>query len=163
MLHFRRDRASTISVPWRLRDTYVKGQTLQQEQLQRGGPTLSHAQLADALNITVQRWQEACSSQQAQRIVPISAIQEQATNPGNEDLEDRWLDRALPLLWLQQRQLLQRHFIEGDSVRRIASATGVPQHQLQKSIRNAIELLQLSAEQDGLLPFRSFRQATASP
>ena len=96
-------------------------------------------------------------------MVPISAIQEQATNPGNDDLEDRWLDRALPLLEPQQRQLLQRHFIEGDSVRRIASATGVPQHQLRKSIRNAIELLQHWAQQDGLLPLRSCRQATASP
>ena len=65
VLHFRRDRASTIRVPWRLRDTYVKGQTMQKEQLQHGGPALSDAQLADALNITVQRWQEACSSQQA--------------------------------------------------------------------------------------------------
>ncbi|QNJ13983.1 RNA polymerase sigma factor/ type III [Synechococcus sp. A18-46.1] len=163
VLHFRCDRAGTIRVPWRLRDTYVKGQAMQQEQMQRGGPALSDAQLADALNITVQRWQEACSSQQAQRMVPISAIHEQATSPVNDDLEDRWLDRGLALLKPQQRQLLQRHFIEGDSVRRIASATGVPQHQLRKSIRNAIELLQHWAQQDGLLPLRSCRQATASP
>ena len=64
------------------------------EQLQRGGPALSDAQPADALNITVQRWQEARSSQQAQRMVPISAIPEQLTNPGNGDLEDRRLDLA---------------------------------------------------------------------
>ena len=55
------------------------------------------------------------------------------------------------LLTPQQRRLLQRHFIEGDSVRRIAAATGVPQHQLRKSIRAALQLLQRWAEQDGLL------------
>ena len=93
----------------------------------------------------------------------ISAIHEQAINPGNDDLEDHWLNRALPLLKPQQWQLLQRHFIEGDSVQRIASATCVPQHQLRKSIRNAIELLHHWAEQDGLLPFRSCRPAKASP
>ena len=51
------------------------------------------------------------------------------------------MDSALRLLKPQLRQLLQRHFIEGDSVRAIASATGVLQHQLRKSIRNAINLL----------------------
>ncbi len=163
VLHFRRDRAGTIRVPWRLRDNYVKGQAMQQEQMQSGGPALSDAQLADAHNITVQCWQEACSSKQTQRTAYISAIREQAIDPGNADLEDRWQDRALALLKPQERQLLQRHFIEGDSVRQIASATGVPQHQLLKPIRNAIELLQHCAEQDGLLSFRSCRPATASP
>ena len=71
---------------------------MQQEQLQRGGPALSDTQPADVLNNTVQRWQEACCSLQAQRMLPIFAIYEQATNPSNDDLEDRWLDRALPLL-----------------------------------------------------------------
>ena len=152
VLHFRRDRASTIRVPWRLRDTYVKGQKLQQEQLQRGGPPLVEAQLADALNITVQRWQEACCSQQAQRMVPIDAIQEQASGPEHDDLEERWLDRALQLLKPAQRQLLLRYFIHGDSVRRIASDTGMPQGQLRNSIRNAVQLLRRWAERDGLLP-----------
>ena len=152
VLHYRRDRASTIRVPWRLRDTYVKGQKLQQEQLQRGEPPLVDAQLAVALNITVQRWQEACCSQQAERMVPIDAIQEQASGPDDGDLEERWLDRALQLLKPQQRQLLQRHFIHGDSVRRIASETGIPQLQLRNSIRKAVQLLRRWAELDGLLP-----------
>ena len=152
VLHFRRDRASTIRVPWRLRDTYVKGQKLQQQQLQRGGPPLVDAQLADALNITVQRWQEACCSQQAQRMLPIDAIQEQASGPEHDDLEKRWLDHALLMLKPKQRQLLQRYFIHGDSVRRIASDTGVPQGQLRNSIRNAVRMLRRWAEQDGLLP-----------
>ena len=152
VLHYRRDRASTIRVPWRLRDTYVKGQKLQQEQLQRGEPPLVDAQLAEALNITVQRWQEACCSQQAERMVPIDAIQEQASGPDDGDLEERWLDRALQMLKPQQRQLLQRHFIHGDSVRRIASETGIPQLQLRNSIRKAVQLLRRWAELDGLLP-----------
>ncbi|MAV12713.1 MAG: hypothetical protein CL861_04545 [Cyanobium sp. MED843] len=152
VLHYRRDRASTIRVPWRLRDTYVKGQKLQQEQLQRGEPPLVDAQLAVALNITVQRWQEACCSQQAERMVPIDAIQEQASGPDDGALEERWLDRALQLLKPQQRQLLQRHFIHGDSVRRIASETGIPQLQLRNSIRKAVQLLRRWAELDGLLP-----------
>lgn len=152
VLHYRRDRASTIRVPWRLRDTYVKGQKLQQEQLQRGESPLVDAQLAEALNITVQRWQEACCSQQAERMVPIDAIQEQASGPDDGDLEERWLDRALQLLKPQQRQLLQRHFIHGDSVRRIASETGIPQLQLRNSIRKAVQLLRRWAELDGLLP-----------
>ena len=152
VLHYRRDRASTIRVPWRLRDTYVKGQKLQQEQLQRGEPPLVDAQLAEALNITVQRWQEACCSQQAERMVPIDAIQEQASGPDDGALEERWLDRALQLLKPQQRQLLQRHFIHGDSVRRIASETGIPQLQLRNSIRKAVQLLRRWAELDGLLP-----------
>ena len=152
VLHYRRDRASTIRVPWRLRDTYVKGQKLQQEQLQRGEPPLVDAQLAEALNITVQRWQEACCSQQAERMVPIDAIQEQASGSDDGALEERWLDRALQLLKPQQRQLLQRHFIHGDSVRRIASETGIPQLQLRNSIRKAVQLLRRWAELDGLLP-----------
>ena len=152
VLHYRRDRASTIRVPWRLRDTYVKGQKLQQEQLQRGEPPLVDAQLAVALNITVQRWQEACCSQQAERMVPIDAIQEQASGPDDGALEERWLDRALQMLKPQQRQLLQRHFIHGDSVRRIASETGIPQLQLRNSIRKAVQLLRRWAELDGLLP-----------
>ena len=163
VLHFRRDRASTIRVPWRLRDTYVKGQKLQQVQIQACRPPLSDMELAAALQITAQRWREACSSQQAQPMVPISAIHEQGAGPDHDDQEQRWLDRALQLLKPHQRQLLQRHFIKGDSVRTIASATGVPQHQLRKSIRNAIKLLQRLAEQDGLLPFRSCRPSTASP
>ena len=163
VLHFRRDRASTIRVPWRLRDTYVKGLKLQQQQLQTGKPPLSDVELANALNITVQRWQEACCSQQAERLVPISSIHEPASSSGDFVPEERWLQRALQLLKPQQRRLLQRHFIEGDSVRRIAAATGVPQHQLRRSIRAALELLQRWAEQDGLLPIRSCRPSTALP
>lgn len=163
VLHFRRDRASTIRVPWRLRDTYVKGLKRQQQQLQAGEPPLSDMELADTLKITVQRWQEACRSQHAERMVPISCINEQPSSPGNDDPEQRWLQRALQLLKPQQRRLLQRHFIEGDSVRRIATATGVPQHQLRKSIRAALQLLQRWAEQDGLLPIRSCRPSTALP
>lgn len=96
-------------------------------------------------------------------MVPIHCINEQPSSPGNDDPEQRWLQRALQLLKPQQRRLLQRHFIEGDSVRRIAAATGVPQHQLRKSIRAALQLLQRWAEQDGLLPIRSCRPSTALP
>ena len=163
VLHFRRDRGSTIRVPWRLRDTYVKGQKLQQDHIQAGRPPLSDVELAAALKITARRWREACSSQQAERMMSISAIHEQGASPDHDDQEQRWLDSSLRLLKPQLRQLLQRHFIEGDSVRAIASATGVPQHQLRKSIRNAIKLLQQRAEQDGLLPFRSCRPSTSSP
>ena len=120
-------------------------------------------ELANALNITVQRWQEACCSQQAERLVPISSIHEPASSSGDFVPEERWLQRDLQLLKPQQRRLLQRHFIEGDSVRRIAAATGVPQHQLRKSIRAALQLLQRWAEQDGLLPIRSCRPSTALP
>lgn len=155
VLHYRRDRANMIRVPWRLRDTYVKGQKLQQQQLQRGGPALVDAQLADALNISDQRWREACSSQQAQRMVSIDSIQEQASGPEHDDLEERWLDCALQLLKPQQRQLLQRHFIEGDSVRRIASDTGVPQCQLSNNIRTAVQMLRRWAELDSLLPVKA--------
>lgn len=163
MLLFRRDRASPIRVPWRLRDTYVKGLKLHQQRLQTGEPPLSDVELADALNIRAQRWREACFSQQAERMMPISSTHEQASSPGNHDPEECWLQRALQLLKPQQRRFLQRHFIAGDSVRRIAAATGVPQHQLRKSIRGALQLLQRWAEEDGLLPIRSCRPSTALP
>ena len=60
-----------------------------------------------------------------------------------------WLDHALLMLKPKQRQFLQRYFIHGDSMRRIASDTGVPQGQLRNSIRNAVQMLRRWAEQDG--------------
>ena len=73
----------------RLRDTCVKGLKLQQQQLQAGEPPMSDMELANTLKITIQRWQEACRSQHTERIMPISAIHEQPSSPGNDDPQQR--------------------------------------------------------------------------
>ena len=59
ILHYRRDRARTIRIPWRLRDLAVKGQRLQERDLHDGKLNLQPKDIADALGVSLQRWEQA--------------------------------------------------------------------------------------------------------
>ena len=155
VLHFRRDRANTIRVPWRLRDTYVKGLKLQQQQLQTGKPPLSDVELANALNITVQRWQEAC---RCHRLMRTGELPDNDTLQGSSQPKDPqriWLLQALQRLQPNDRELLERHLLEGHSLKRLANDDAMTCRQLGRRIKHLVEELKQWAHQDGLLTLKA--------
>ena len=161
VLHFRRDRASTIRFLAAARHLRQRTGSCSNN---NSRPASHPCRMLSWPTLSTSRFSAAggLPQQQAERLVPISSIHEPASSSGDFVPEERWLQRALQLLKPQQRRLLQRHFIEGDSVRRIA-AHRCPSASIARSIRAALELLQRWAEQDGLLPIRSCRPSTALP
>ena len=73
ILHYRRDRLRTLRVPWRLNDLHAKGMRLQTDRIQHGQQALDAADLADALGVTPQRWQQACIAHRHRHLVSLQA------------------------------------------------------------------------------------------
>ena len=59
ILHFRRDRQSTIRIPWRLRALHGRGMRLQEQQGHSPGAELSEEALIAALGVSRERWRQA--------------------------------------------------------------------------------------------------------
>ena len=57
ILHYRRDRARTIRIPWRLSDLAVKGARLQKNQQNSCKPAVQPGEIALASDVSPERWQ----------------------------------------------------------------------------------------------------------
>mgnify|MGYP001403898515 CR=1 FL=1 len=117
ILYNRRDQASKVRIPWRLRDFYAAWIKLQRTREQANQAPLQIDQLASALGISSQSWIEACRCQLLSR---TQTINNEAFEPSNEEEEDSqllWLKHAMKRLKDADRQLLDNHLVQGRSAK----------------------------------------------
>ena len=153
VMHYRRDRAGIIRIPWRLRDLHWRGQRLQDQRRHHGQPLLTDQEMADALGITTDRWLAANRSHQAERLDSLEDLNESSLGMADDhDPERTWLVDMFSQLESQERQLLQHHYVHGESLRQLAFTMGTTPRRLRKQLRILLTKLRRWAEQDGLLP-----------
>ena len=149
ILHYRRDRARTIRIPWRLRDLAVKGKRLQERDRQDGKLNLQPKDIADALGVSLQRWEQAQLALQANEVSSLEGVQPPANTQytDREDPQRDWLRSALHQLDRRQQTLLQRHFIDGITLKELAETMVLPPSTIKRRLLNAIQLLRGMAAQ----------------
>ena len=159
ILHYRRDREPTLHQPWRLASLHAKGARLQQERSQKQQPLLSTRLLAEALGVTTQRWEEACTAHHQRRLISLhQPVHGNSTGPDDhgscllDQLADRkgevgedgardWLLEALQQLPLRTRQWLIRRHVHGESVRQISLCTGLSRRAIRTELTRSEALL----------------------
>ena len=159
ILHYRRDREAMLHVPWRLASLHAKGMRLQQQRQHQQLPLLSPDRLAQALGVTRQRWQEACTANDQQRLISLhqpvhrdsssdasdGCLLDQlrdGRDDGGDDGARDWLLQALQQLPDQTRQWLIRHHIHGESLRQISVSAGINSRVIRAELRQALDNLQ---------------------
>ena len=149
VLHYRRDRAKTIRIPWRMRDLAVAAQRLQDQQKQAKEPCLSLEGLAAALNVSPHRMAQANAAVQASAVASLDHPDqiEPTAGPRWEDPQCSWLREALPKLERTQQTLLQRHFIDGIGVASLAKSMAMPPRTIKACLSDAVEQLRQMAKQ----------------
>ena len=151
VLHYRRDRATGIRIPWRLRDLYVKGQRVQEKRQKMGLERLSDVHLAASLNVSLDRWEDAVFSQISTKINTLNNDELERINLDADDKHLEWLKNVLPNLSKIRRDLLLAHLVDGLSVKQLASMMQITPSLVHRMLKTSIELLKKWAELDGLL------------
>ena len=151
VLHYRRDRATSIRIPWRLRDLYVRGQHLQEQRQKLGLERLSDVDLSASLNVSLDRWQDAVFSQVSTKVIPMNDDELERIDLKTDDKHLEWLRNVLPNLRKNYRDLLLAHLVDGMSIKQLASIMQITPTCVRKRLRISIELLKKWAELDGLL------------
>ena len=155
ILHYRRDRASMVRIPWRLRDLYAAGIKLQRNREQANQAPLQIEQLASALGISSQRWIEACRCQLVSRTQTINHEAFEPIDAKEEDSQLLWLKHAIKRLKDTDRQLLENHLVQGRSLKDLAKATRTSSRQVRHRLDRLLAQLQDWAKQDGMLKITS--------
>ena len=149
ILHYRRDRARTIRIPWRLRDLYAEGLKIQRDRQQN---PLSDQDLAEALSVRPERWAAAVQSHQASQVLDIGASPEEPTRSSEDDEQLTWLKDVLHQLEGMPGQVLQAHLIEGETIKDLAQAFNCSRSTLHLHLQEGLNLLRHWAQRDGLMP-----------
>lgn len=175
ILHFRRDRQSTIRIPWRLRALHGRGMRLQEQQGHQPGAALSEAALIAALGVSRERWRQAvqahwqsvvlsfdlpCSDDPEAMAELITGVEGLTSATGVDgDPQRDWLHEALLRLQPQQRRWLLAHWVDGVPLRVLAQREGVHPAMLRRVLTTALEqlrhLAQVCSDQHRPMPMAS--------
>ncbi len=169
IMHFRRDRERTLHIPWRLLNLHAQGMKIQQQWLQQGLPPFLTRQLADALDVSVDRWLQALEAHQHRYLVSLhqpgtsaatstgaaaTALIEQLADSRTDTKTDHqleWLHQAMRQLPDHARQLLIRHYVLGETVRQIGRQKGLSHVEVKTVLRQSLQVLQeMAAGRDGV-------------
>ena len=155
ILHYRRDRARMIRIPWRLRDLYAAGMKIQREREQNQQPSLSDQELADALLVRPERWAKAVRSHGVSQVVDLSASPLEPTHACEVDEHLDWLKSVLHQVDGLAGTVLKGHLIEGQSLKDLAQVLNCSRSTLRLHLDEGLRLLQQWAQRDGLIPIQS--------
>ena len=151
VLHYRRDRARIIRIPWRLRDLFVKGQRLQEERRRNQLQPLSVVELARALNVSTQRWHQAVESQRHEKVCTLEPNHDHHLDKADPDQQLNWIRDALPKLHPLNREIVVAHLIDGEKLRNLATRYNMSPRQLSNILRLTLATLKNWAKLDGML------------
>ena len=151
VLHYRRDRATSMRIPWRLRDLYVRGQRLEEKRQKMGLERLSDVDLAASLNVSLDRWQDAIYSQVNTKVLPLDNDELEHIDFKRDDKHLEWLRNVLPNLSKNHRALLLAHLVDGMSIKQLALKMQITPTCVRERLRTSIKQLKKWAELDGLL------------
>ena len=138
---------------------HAKGMRLQQQRQHQQLPLLSPDRLAQALGVTRQRWQEACTANDQHRLISLhqpvhrdsssdasdGCLLDQlrdGRDDGGDDGARDWLLQALQQLPDQTRQWLIRPHIHGESLGQISVSAGINSRVIRAELRQALDNLQ---------------------
>ncbi|WP_186483479.1 sigma-70 family RNA polymerase sigma factor [Synechococcus sp. A15-127] len=155
VMHYRRDRAATLRIPWRLRDLAVQAGRLRDGLSQESQPPLSRQALARRLGVTDTRLKDAFVALQCARSQSLDAVPCELAEEPTVDRQRDWLVQAMLELDPEQRRVLQAHLIDRQSLREVAQRQNVRAGGLRSVIQAGIARLQDLAERDGELSLRS--------
>ncbi|WP_448562585.1 RNA polymerase sigma factor SigF [Trichothermofontia sp.] len=162
ILHFLRDRSSTVKVPRRWQDLHKEGQRLREELLKQWGTVPSDQQVADALQVSLQDWLEA--KQVVQNRLPISldamicqqtdactTVGDTLADPAYQLLQQMEEDRqqiqgALSQLEAKTRAAIECVFIQGLSRKEVAKRIGVSPMTVSRRIQRGLRQLTLALQ-----------------
>ena len=151
VLHYRRDRARIIRIPWRLRDLFVKGQRLQEERRRSQLQPLSDLELARALNVSTQRWHQAVASQRHEKVCSLESNHDHHLGIAHPDQQLNWIRDALSKLHPFNREIVVAHLIDGEKLRNLATRYKMSPRHLSNILHLTLATLQNWAKLDGLL------------
>ena len=164
ILHYRRDRARTIRIPWRQRDLVARGMKLQQQRRELDQPILSDLDLARALNVSLIRWQSSLQAVSTTSMVSLNQqrgghevnkahelITQISASPSNVDQQREWLLRVIADLEPDQQQWLQAYYVDRLSLRAIAERFEISATVLKQQLQTIVRMLKRWAERDGQL------------
>ena len=155
ILHYRRDHARTIRVPWRLRDLYAAGMKIQRERVQSQLSSLRDQELADALSVRPERWAAAVLSHGASQVVDLSASPVEPTQLCEIDEHLDWIRSVLHQVDGLTGTVLKAHLIEGKSLKDLAQALNCSRSSLRLHLHESLRLLRQWAQRDGLIPIQT--------
>ena len=155
VMHYRRDRAAVLRIPWRLRDLAVRAGRLTQGRQQERQPPLSRQALARCLGVTESRLQDASTALESARNQSLEAMPCELSHEPTVDHQRDWLVQAMLELNPEQRWALQAHLIDGQSLREMALRQNGHAAGLRSVIQTAIARLQELAVRDGEMSLRS--------
>ena len=155
VMHYRRDRAATLRIPWRLRDLAVRAGRLRDGLSPESQPPRSRQGLARRLGVTETRLQDAFAALHCARSQSLDAMPCELPDERALDDQREWLVKAMVELDPEQRRVLQAHLIDGQSLREVARRQNVRAGGLRSVIQAGIARLQELAERDGELSLRS--------
>ena len=159
ILHFRRDRAGTMRVPWRMKDLISRGERLQASRMATGQPPLGWEALARELGVTDARWQQCQRVVRASRLVSL----DQPRGNSSRESESQWIDAIAAedplkdpqLEWLritlnrfdrQEQRLLLAYYVQGESLVSLAKRFKTDARKLRRRIRSTVCLLKQLAK-----------------
>ena len=151
VMHYRRDRAAVLRIPWRLRDLAVRAARLSHGRQQKRQPPLSRQALAERLGVTEARLQDAFTALESARNQSLDAMPCELADEASVDRQRDWLVQAMLELDPEQRWALQAHLIDGQSLREMALRKNGHATGLRSVIQTAIARLQDLAVRDGEL------------
>ena len=157
--HYRRDRLHLVRIPWRLGDLHARGMKEKERRCHAGLPQLSDEDLAQQLEVTTDRWRDACMAHRSRRIEsmdhqlsnndgssrPETWISCLPDHGGQEaDPQREWLSRTLKTLKPDHCRWICAFWIDGLSLTEIAEGECVD----RQTLRTALEeiLITLRAE-----------------
>ena len=159
--HFRRDRLHTLRIPWRLGDLHARGMKLQNSRLHAGLPLLRDEPLAEQLDVSTERWREACIAHRDRRLESLDrqpcnrdgcaedeALVDrlQASRRLQPDPQREWLIRTLETLEPNHRRWLRYHWIDGLSVQQICERERIDRLVLRRALKLSLNSLRTEAD-----------------
>ncbi len=155
MLHFLRDRGTTVKIPRRWQDLQKEGQKRQSDLLRRYGRQPSDHEMAEALSISVEEWREvkmanknrmplsldATVCQQVDSTITLGDTLPDAHYQLLQALEEdrQQIQRALAQLEEKTRSAIEFVFFKGLSRKEVAERIGVSPMTVTRRIQRGVE------------------------
>ncbi len=166
IMHFRRDRQHALRIPWRLKDLHSRGERFQVQRLQQRLEPLDEQALADLLNVSLQRWREACFAHEISKMTSLdvaasSSFSQEERNLAVHDQGPQcfvfseaggaavdpslaWLKGALKVLKPREREWLLAIYVDCLSIQELAVRENLDSQELRRSIRASLNQLRQS-------------------
>ncbi|MEL6228297.1 MAG: RNA polymerase sigma factor SigF [Cyanobacteria bacterium J06627_3] len=155
MLHFLRDRGSTVKIPRRWQDLQKASQKMQADLLRRYGRQPSDYEMADALDISVKEWRQVKMANKNRMPLSLDATvchQTDSTITLGDTLPDmhyqllqaleedrQQLQRALSQLEDKTRSAIEFVFFKGLSRKEVAERIGVSPMTVTRRIQRGVD------------------------